>query len=117
MRLIERTGGSRWILKSTLPLLLACAGCTTVSVDGTSSDKCSEYVPPQWWEATPHAPPPGTTQASHGNFEIAEAGQLEKANDDKGAIKHVITVCERKQDEAMERAKKRNATWYKRIFM
>jgi hypothetical protein len=116
MRSIERTAGSRWILRSTLPLLMVCAGCTTVSVDGANNDKCSEYVPPQWWEPTPHAPPPGTTQASHGSFEIAEAGQLEKANDDKGAIKHVIGTCERKQAEALERATRRNSPWYKRIF-
>lgn len=95
---------------------MACAACTTVSVDGSNDDRCSDYVPQSLWEATPHAPPPATSQASHGNFEIAEAGQLEKANADKAGTQHIITTCERKKQEALERAKRRNSPWWKRIF-
>jgi hypothetical protein len=68
------------------------------------------------WAATPHAAPPGTSQASHGDFELAETGQLEKANADKAGTKHIITTCERKKHEAAERAKRQLEPWYKRIF-
>ena len=87
-----------------------------MSVDGSSSDACSDYVPPSMWAPTLHAPAPGTSQASHGSFEVAEAGQLEKANADKAGTQHIITTCERKKVEALARAKKANAPWYKRIF-
>jgi hypothetical protein len=68
------------------------------------------------WDATPHAPPPDTSQASHINFEIGEAGQLEKANSDKAGTRHIITTCELKKREAAARAKKKLEPWYKRIF-
>lgn len=98
-----------------LPLTL-CAGCMTVSVDADNDDPCSEYVPQMLWDRTPHAQPPGTSQASHGQFEVAEAGQLEKANDKPPAIQHIITTCEANKKKAVERAKKRIEPWWKRVF-
>lgn len=68
------------------------------------------------WEPTLHAAPPGTSQASHGGFEIAEAGQLEKANSDKASTKHIITVCETKKVEAAKRAARQLKPWYRKIF-
>lgn len=116
MRSAKPTTVSRWIRRSTPLLLMACVACTTISVDGSAADDCSDYVPESMWAPTPHAPPPGTSQASHGQFELGEAGQLEKANADKAGTQHIITTCERKKREALERAKRRNAPWYKRIF-
>ena len=116
MRSFERTTASRWTRASTLLLLTACAGCTSISVDGSNSDACLDYVPPAMWAPTLHAPPPGPGQASHGSFEVAEAGQLEKANADKDGTHYIITVCEQKKATALATAKKRNAPWYKRIF-
>jgi hypothetical protein len=97
-------------------LLLASAACTTVSVDTTDDGDCSDYVPATMWAPTPHASPPGTSQASHANFELGEAGQVEKANADKTGTHHIITTCERKKHEAAARAKKRLEPWWKRIF-
>lgn len=68
------------------------------------------------WEATPHAAPPGTSQASHANFEVAEAGQLEKANSDKAGTHHIITVCETRKKQALERAQHRLKHWWQKIF-
>jgi hypothetical protein len=68
------------------------------------------------WDPTPHAPPPGTSQASHGDFELGEAGQLEKANADKAGTRHIITTCERKKREATERAQRRVSHWWQRIL-
>ncbi len=99
-----------------MPALLACAACTTVYVDPTNNDACSEYVPSSMWERTPHAAPPSASQAGHVNFEIEEAGQLEKANDKPPAIQHIITTCERKKKEATERAKHKLEPWWKHIF-
>lgn len=96
---------------------MACAGCTTISVDGNNDGKCSDYVPPAMWQATPHAPPPDSSQAGWVRFGNAEAGQLEKANADKAGSRHIIETCERKKQEALERAKKRNAPWWKRPFV
>jgi hypothetical protein len=96
---------------------MLCAGCTTISVDGSNDDNCSEYVPASMWEPTPHAPPPDSSQAGWVSFGVAEGGQLEKANADKGGTRHIITTCERKKKEALERAKKRNAPWWKRPFL
>lgn len=100
-----------------MPLaLLLCAGCTPLYVETVSNDNCSDYVPPSMWDPTPHAPPPDSTQAGHVNFEIGEAGQLEKANSDKAGTKHIIITCERKKGEAAQRAKKKLEPWWKRIF-
>lgn len=96
---------------------MLCAGCTTISVDGSNDDPCSEYVPASMWEPTPHASPPGSTQGEWAGFAVAEAGQVEKANADKAGTKHIITTCERKKKEALERAKKRNAPFWKRPFL
>lgn len=96
-----------------VPLLSAC---TTISVDASNDDPCSDYVPPSMWAPTPHVAPPGRSQAGWVNFGLGEAGQLEKANADKAGSKHIITTCERKKAEALARAKRRNAPWWKRIF-
>ena len=112
----ERTTVNKWIRRSTLLLPLLFAGCTTVSVDGSNSDACSDYVPPAMWVATPHAAPPGPSQASHGQFEIGEAGQLEKANSDKAGTQHIILTCERKKAEAAKRAAQQLKPWYRKIF-
>lgn len=99
-----------------LPLLMLCAGCMTVSVAADDDSPCSDYVPDSLWARTEHAPPPGTSQASHGAFEVAEAGQLEKANDKPPAIQHIITTCEANKLKAVQRAKRKLEPWYKRIF-
>lgn len=98
-----------------LPLTL-CAGCMPVYVEASIDDPCSEYVPAEMWQPTPHAQPPGTSQASHANFEVAEAGQLEKANDKPPAIEHIVTTCETNKKKAVERAKHKLEPWWKRIF-
>jgi hypothetical protein len=97
-------------------LPLACAACTTVSVADLTNEDCSDYVPPQLWAPTPHAAPPGTSQASHGQFELGEAGQLEKSNGDKSATHFIITTCEQKRREATARAQQMVKPWPARIF-
>lgn len=57
-------------------------------------------------DPTEHAPPPASSQASHGEFEVAEAGQLELANRDKGLAKKVLGICEQEQIDAATRAKR-----------
>lgn len=96
---------------------MAFASCTTISVDGSNADSCLDYVPGEMWDDTKHvAPPTGPSGPAWVNFALGEAGQLEKANADKRGTKHIITTCERKKQEAFERARRRNTPWYKRIF-
>lgn len=83
----------------------------TVSVE-TDEQFCSEYVEP-FLEETPHAAPPANNQdVSWVNFGIAEAGQVEMANRDKANAAHVLTVCERNQQKAQERSRKRARKWW-----
>jgi hypothetical protein len=112
---MRRTTVSKWILSSTLLLPLACAACTTVSVDALQDQRqCSRYVD-LFLDRTEHAPAPGTTQASHGSFEIAEAGQLELSNRDKELAKKVLHMCEQEGSAALARAKRAMKPWWKRI--
>lgn len=113
---MPRTKVKRWTLKSTLLLLLACAGCTTVSAERVAPDrKCSRYVN-LFLERTEHATPPTGTQASLGNFALAEAGQLELSNRDKELARKVLEMCEQEGQAAYERAKHALRPWWKRIF-
>lgn len=107
---------SKWTLRSTLLLPLACAACTTVSVDSLQDQRhCSRYVD-IFLERTEHASPPGTSQASHANFELAEAGQLELSDHDKALAKQVLHICEGEGDAALARAKRAMKPFWKRIF-
>ncbi len=97
--------------------LLAFASCTPISVDGSNYDVCLDYVPPEMLQDTKHAAPPASAAGNDWvNFGIAEAGQLEKANADKRGSTHILTVCEKKKKEALERATRRNKPWYRKIF-
>jgi hypothetical protein len=102
----------------TTPIIVASAllaACTTVSVDALQDQRhCSRYVD-LFLDRTEHAPTPGTTQASHGNFEIAEAGQLELSDRDKLLAKQVLHMCEKEGDDALARAKHAMKPWWKRI--
>jgi hypothetical protein len=77
--------------------------------------QCSRYVD-LFLDRTEHAPAPGTSQASHGNFEIAEAGQLELSNRDKELAKKVLHICEQEGAAALARAKRAMKPWWKRII-
>lgn len=105
----------KWTPRSMLLLPLLCAACTPVYVEGPSQRNCSRYVN-LFLERTEHAPPPGDSQASHANFEIAEAGQLELSNRDKDLAKKVLLMCEAEGAEALKRAERALKPWYKRIF-
>lgn len=67
-------------------------------------------------ERTEHAPPPSGTQASLGNFAIAEAGQVELSNRDKALAKQVLLMCEKEGAEGKKRAERAMKPWFKRIF-
>jgi hypothetical protein len=112
---MQPTAVSKWTLRSTPLLLLASAGCTTVSVDGPPPRQCSRYVN-LFLERTEHATRPAGSQASLGNFAIAEAGQLELSNRDKELAKKTLALCESEGTEAHERAKRAMKPFWKRIF-
>lgn len=76
---------------------------------------CSRYVN-LFLERTEHAQEPAGSQASLGNFAIAEAGQLELSNRDKDLAKEVLAICEKEGAEALERAKRAMKPWWKRIL-
>lgn len=109
------TKANKWTRLSTLLLPLVCAACTTVSVDPEPPRKCSRYVD-LFLERTEHAKAPDGSQASLGNFALAEAGQLELSNRDKELAKLTLHMCELEGEEAYERAKKALRPWWKRIF-
>lgn len=94
---------------------LLCAGCTTVSVDPTISDlpPCSEYVPDEIKQDTPHAAPPASNDdAAWVGFAVAEAGQLEKSNVDRRTERQIIRRCEEARAAAIERSRKRAKAWW-----
>lgn len=90
-------------------------GCTTVSVDGLHQRQCSRYVN-LFLERTEHAKPPEGSQASLGNFALAEAGQLELSNRDKELARQVLALCEQEGEEALARAKRALRPWWKKII-
>jgi hypothetical protein len=100
-------------------------------VDLPPPPDCAGYVPDELKQDTPHATPPFAPEVAHvtgadvrgldilkgwENFGIAEAGQLNKANSDRRAERHILTFCEAKYREALDRAAHRLKPWYKRIF-
>lgn len=120
---MDRGMASPWVKTSTLPgqmlcagLMLACAGCTTLSVEGPDQRLCSRYVN-LFLEATPHARPPADANSKEWvNFGTAEAGQLELSNHDKDLAKKMLGVCEQDGAEALAKAKRSLKPWYKKIF-
>jgi hypothetical protein len=100
----------------TLPVLLLCASCTTVSADFPPTRQCSRYVNP-FLEVTAHAAPPASADSKDWvGFAVAEAGQLELSNHDKALARQVLGVCETETQEAHDRAARAVKPWYKRIF-
>jgi hypothetical protein len=87
-----------------------------MEVNAPPAPECSKYVPVDMWAATPHAKPPGTSQASHGDFELAEAGQLEKSNADKAGSQHILMFCEQKYDEMIKAIQKKAHPKFLGIF-
>jgi hypothetical protein len=105
----------KYILIGSLGLLTAA--CTTVSADNLQAPRtCSQYVN-LFLQRTEHAAPPAdNSQAEHGRFELAEAGQLELADMDKILARETLGICEKESAAAYERAKKALKPWWKRIF-
>jgi hypothetical protein len=67
-------------------------------------------------DATPHAAPPDSSQASHGMFELGEAGQLEKANADKSGTRHIMQTCQDNYDAFIKQLEKKHRKAFLGIF-
>lgn len=66
---------------------------------------------------TPGAPLPASDQVSEiAAFADRQTGQLDKANADKSAARHLLQSCEEFEAKALENALQRAKPWWKRIF-
>lgn len=95
-----------------LPLLLALApGCAgTVSI-ATTGSACSELLPAEWRKPVPGAPlPEGDSVGDWVAFGDGQTAQLDKANDRTGAAIGIVERCEKRDREAVDRARK---PWWK----
>lgn len=90
-------------------MLLLCASCTHLSVDGPRHIECIALLDGTGLlDDTPHAPPPQTDASNQWvNFAVAEAGQLNKANKDKQITRQICSKVESLNDQAEKAAKKK----------
>lgn len=98
----------RMIVLALMPL--GVTGCVSNSVYATKSD-CSQLVPQDWRAGVPNAAAPAEAEDDLGrlkawiNFGVAQTGQLEIANSRTDDAVGIIERCERRDREAIDRAK------------
>ena len=99
------------------PLLALCAGgCATTGPITTTQDAlpCWAIITASGLlEATTGAPLPGDMTGDLAAFGDRQTGQLDKANSDKAGVKRMGDACETYQQQAVDRAHKRNRPWWK----
>ncbi len=85
------------------PLALL-GGCQTLVT--TPPADCMAFVPDSWKLAVPGAPlPADDTVQEWEKFGVAQSGQLSKANGRTADVIHIVTVCEKKANDARPRRK------------
>lgn len=89
---------------------LLASGCVSNSVLASKSD-CSQLVPSAWKAGVASTNLPAQTDDERErlngwiNFGVRQTGQLEKANDRTADALGIIERCEKRDREAIERAK------------
>jgi hypothetical protein len=85
------------------PMILLGA-CQTIVT--TPPANCIEYIPDAWKLAIPGAPlPADDTLPEWQKFGVAQSGQLSKANGKNDDIIHIVTICEKRANDARPRKK------------
>lgn len=70
-------------------------------------------MPAELREETPHAPAPASSDSRDWvNFGIAEAAQLNVANRNQRAERHIRDTCHANHLAALRRAERRNRRWW-----
>ena len=72
----------------------------------TPPASCSEFIPQSWRVGVSGAPlPVDDTLLEWQKFSVAQSGQLEKANGRLTDTIHIVSTCERRQNDARPRRK------------
>lgn len=87
-----------------IALTAALCGCQTIV--STPPADCAAFIPDSWKLAVPGAQLPADDElASWQKFGVAQSGQLSKANGRNADIIHIVTVCEKRANDARPRKK------------
>jgi hypothetical protein len=85
------------------PMILLGA-CQTIVT--TPPADCVAFIPDSWKLAIPGAPlPADDTLPEWQKFGVAQSGQLSKANGRSDDIIHIVTICEKRANDARPRKK------------
>lgn len=87
-------------------LALSAAGCVSAPPINATHYACSRLVEPLLQETPGARLPADDTAAELAKFGDLQTGQLDKANADKSASRHVLSECERMQAEAVKPPKR-----------
>lgn len=87
-----------------IALTAALCGCQTIVI--TPPADCMAFVPDSWKLAVPGAQLPNDdTVQEWMKFGTAQSGQLSKANGRSADIIHIVTICEKRANDARPRRK------------
>jgi hypothetical protein len=83
-----------------MPLTVLSAGCVR-TVTANDVPPCEELIPASLLARTPPADPPESAKLADGHDDarpwqrgfVAQTGQLEKADDKKDGVVHIVTTC------------------------
>jgi cytochrome c553 len=91
-----------------LPAMLACAACVSAGPVLATPSACSSLLPPDWVDGVSGAPlPDGDTVGDWIQFADAQTGQLDKSNDRYQAAVGIVSRCEERDREAVQRSRPR----------
>ncbi|QJQ31835.1 hypothetical protein GV829_04700 [Sphingomonas lacunae] len=94
-----------WILPCLALPVAACVGTPPIVA---SPSACSSLLPPEWQAGVEGAPlPAGETIGEWISYADAQTGQLDKANDRYVAATGIISRCEERDRQAIERNRRR----------
>lgn len=98
----------RCLLVLLLPAVTGCVGAPPIVAPASA---CSALLPQAWRTPVPGAPlPAGDTAADWVAFGDAQTAQLDKANDRTLTSIGIVERCEKRDAEAVERARR---PWWK----
>ena len=92
--------------KALILATLALAGCVSSPPIISTPSACSSLLPPECLAGVPSAPlPDGETVGDCIAFSDLQTGQLDKANDRYKAGVGIVARCEKRDAEAVKRAR------------
>jgi hypothetical protein len=84
--------------------LSVLTGCQTIVT--TPPADCLSFIPDSWKLAIPGAPLPADDELKSWQvFGVEQSGQLTKANGRTADVIHIVSVCEKKANDARPRRK------------